>query len=559
MVLTEEQKRLAEAVVLGLFVATVLNFLASALLSQVSVMSMGFFSSAVGIGAALAFLRYRYIGPLNRFNMTLYDRLAKVQGAQAPGMDAGEQQRPPAQECRHIIIQSTDRLLETAETLTDSGSGVAIAAAELSFTAEALTTQIEREAQGVDTIAESASRIEQIVDAASAAETLAEDARAASSRGLDALSAAAEQIRETNTQARATADSIGALNSKSEQIQQITAVISGIAEQTNLLALNAAIEAARAGEQGRGFAVVADEVRQLAKKSGDATREIGTMINEIGGGMHMAVDTVADLAELIEQSAQRTDAVGHQLHEINERVDAMNAKVGAIAADAEASRSDVAQIDSAIRSIGKHLTETRQEMGGVGAKAQRLSEMAESMIGQVLPLTPSSFHHEMCQLAQWAAAEVSMRFEDAIAQGQLRVDDLFDRNYRLIPDTDPPKYHTRFDAFTDDALPPIQEPVLKRHREIAYAGAVDDKGYFPTHNERYSRPLTGDYASDLLNNRTKRIFDDRTGSRCGSHEEPFLLQTYKRDTGEVMHDISAPIYIKGRHWGGFRIGYRSVS
>ena len=108
-------------------------------------------------------------------------------------------------------------------------------------------------------------------------------------------------------------------------------------------------------------------------------------------------------------------------------------------------------------------------------------------------------------------------------------------------------------------LPDIQEPLLQQHSTIAYAGAVDDHGYFPTHNRRYSRALTGNYDIDLANNRTKRIFSDRTGSRCGSSREPFLLQTYKRDTGEVMHDVSAPIYVRGRHWGGFRIGYKSAA
>ena len=94
--------------------------------------------------------------------------------------------------------------------------------------------------------------------------------------------------------------------------------------------------------------------------------------------------------------------------------------------------------------------------------------------------------------------------------------------------------------------------------QLAYAGAVDSNGYFPTHNRKFSQPLTGNYERDLVNNRTKRIFSDRTGKRCGSNTKPFLLQTYQRDTGEVMHDLSAPIYVKGRHWGGFRVGYRSM-
>ena len=69
--------------------------------------------------------------------------------------------------------------------------------------------------------------------------------------------------------------------------------------------------------------------------------------------------------------------------------------------------------------------------------------------------------------------------------------------------------------------------------------------------------MTGDEKKDFVSNRTKRVFGDPVGKRCGDHELPFLLQTYRRDTGEIMHDISAPVHVKGRHWGGVRIGYRT--
>ncbi|HEX9023978.1 MAG TPA: methyl-accepting chemotaxis protein, partial [Geobacteraceae bacterium] len=73
----------------------------------------------------------------------------------------------------------------------------------------------------------------------------------------------------------------------------------------------------------------------------------------------------------------------------------------------------------------------------------------------------------------------------------------------------------------------------------------------------YSQPLTGDVKKDKDGNRTKRIFNDRTGIRAASNQEPFLLQTYMRDTGEVMNDMSTPIIIGGKQWGGVRIGYLS--
>ena len=105
-------------------------------------------------------------------------------------------------------------------------------------------------------------------------------------------------------------------------------------------------------------------------------------------------------------------------------------------------------------------------------------------------------------------------------------------------------------------LPAIQEPILSDNPDYVYALVSDINGYVPTHNDRFCQPLTGDPVQDLAGNRTKRIFDDRVGSLAGRHTEPFKLQTYRRDTGELMFDMSVPIYVDGQHWGGIRIGYR---
>jgi len=105
----------------------------------------------------------------------------------------------------------------------------------------------------------------------------------------------------------------------------------------------------------------------------------------------------------------------------------------------------------------------------------------------------------------------------------------------------------------------IQEPCLAGQEGLGFAIACTPQGYVPTHNQAFSQPLTGDPQHDTLHNRTKRKFDDRTGIRCGSHQQPVLLQTYTRDTGELMHDLSVPIMVKGRHWGGLRLGYKPES
>ena len=81
--------------------------------------------------------------------------------------------------------------------------------------------------------------------------------------------------------------------------------------------------------------------------------------------------------------------------------------------------------------------------------------------------------------------------------------------------------------------------------------------YVATCNDHLSQPLTGDYETDLVNNRTKKIYDDRPGKKASENTKQLLLQTYKRDMGDVMHDLSVPIHVSSRHWGCFRIGFKA--
>jgi methyl-accepting chemotaxis protein len=200
---------------------------------------------------------------------------------------------------------------------------------------------------------------------------------------------------------------------------------------------------------------------------------------------------------------------------------------------------------------------TEAELPLASKSAMVLAERAEGLFDVAIASGAPTSHDAIRLIAQHAADEVGRLFERAVASGEISHAALFDRHYRPIPNTNPPKHATMFDGFTDRMLPALQEKILADMPQLAYAGAVDNNGYFPTHNLKFSKPLTGDYETDLVNNRTKRIFNDRTGARCGANTKPFLLQTYKRDTGEVMHDLSVPIYVGGKHWGGFRIGYRS--
>jgi len=152
-------------------------------------------------------------------------------------------------------------------------------------------------------------------------------------------------------------------------------------------------------------------------------------------------------------------------------------------------------------------------------------------------------------LARTGAAAAAKVLSDALKKGELTEEQLFDVNYQLIPGTEPPKYHTKYDRYTDANLPPIQDVYLE-DKVVVYAVASDRNGYVPTHNTIVSRTGIGNNPQ-----RTKRIFDDPVGIAASQNQEPYLLQVYRRDTGEVMWDISSPIFVNGRHWGAFRLGF----
>ena len=152
------------------------------------------------------------------------------------------------------------------------------------------------------------------------------------------------------------------------------------------------------------------------------------------------------------------------------------------------------------------------------------------------------------------AKMVGRVLDEAIDNGVFSVKDAFDTDYVQIPGFNPPKYHTKYDSYLDKAILGVEDEFLK-DQSVVFAVAVDRNGYLPTHNTRFQQPITGDAEKDLVGNRTKRIFNDPVGIAAAHNTKEAFQQVYHRDTGEVMWDISSPIVVKGKHWGGFRIGF----
>ncbi len=357
--------------------------------------------------------------------------------------------------------------------------------------------------------------------------------------------------RNTDSGNSAVADVVTAMDNISQhssQIGEFTDIIDQLAFQTNLLALNAAVEAARAGDQGRGFAVVATEVRTLAQRSADAAKEISDYVGR-------SVDSVAEGRQSVSNAQSSMVKIGESVSTLEELIQS----VSDTTLSQETCLDDVHNTVEKLGVFGQKNERMSKEVLGISDElnydAGYLMETVKmfSITGDEFT---HPFHRAMAQEACSAARTIGRLFEWGIENGQVSADDLFNPTYTAINGTDPQKHNTGFDAFCDRHLPEIQEPIFELDAGIAFAMAADCNGYVPTHVRAHCQPLTGDYSTDLVGNRTKRIFSDHVGRTVGRHQRDYMLQVHRRDTGEIMFDMSAPIYVNGTHFGGFRIGYK---
>ncbi len=440
---------------------------------------------------------------------------------------------------------------------------VMIGAAETAYFVDSVKKKIDHDVAAVRAMVSDAEEVARstarIADNAGQAAAVAAQVKTDSAAGRREVDDGLQRISSARGQAEAAASTMVSLQEKSKGIAGFTAVIAEISARTNLLALNAAIEAARAGEHGRGFAVVAGEVRQLAQRTKEATDEISVSVRAITAEASQASTAMGELTAAVGAATGNVERVHAMLGKIEQSSSVSEREIGAIADAARQHVATTRSIMEALTLVRDSLRSTDEALPQAAQAANALAEQAESIAGALSESGVATAHDAIRVAAQQAAGAVGEVFSRAIREGRISREALFAREYTPIPGTDPVKHTTAFDSFTDQVLPPIQEGLLAALPQLAYAGAVDSKGYFPTHNKKFSQPLTGDYDIDIVHNRTKRIFSDRTGQRCGTNTRAFLLQTYKRDTGEVMHDLSAPIHVDGRHWGGFRIGYKSMA
>lgn len=383
-----------------------------------------------------------------------------------------------------------------------------------------------------------------------------------SGRNLEAASNSMtelQQVRERMAQMESTVAEFSAtvrqLADGAKAIENIGSVIQGIAMQTNLLALNAAIEAARAGEAGRGFAVVAAEVRGLAGRVNAETREISDRSSAMIRLVQSTMAGTASISEGVTQSAARIDATTRSfetlVNDFRAMADTVQHIVGSIGELGSVNRD----MNARIGAMSESARAVHELMAHSAQRVDELRTSTETIQGSLAEFrTGGTVFDALVDATTQLRDDTAALLQRHAARGV----NVFDQDYRRIPDSNPPRFHTGYDTQLEGDLQALYDALLQRLDGCLYALAVDTNGYAPAHNRRFSEPPTGDYEHDLAKSRHKRVFDDPVGIKLARNTKPFLFQSYLRDTGEVVNDLSMPIVIDGRHWGAVRVGFDST-
>lgn len=278
-------------------------------------------------------------------------------------------------------------LTETITQVRSAANELTLASEQLLSTSDSNNQQIRLQSSEAEQMAtainQMAATVNEVANYAASAASATRNADGEVATGNHVVSATASAIQNLARTLETAAESVQQVSTDSESIEKIIEVITSIAEQTNLLALNAAIEAARAGEHGRGFAVVADEVRSLATRTQDSTREIRGMIGKLQEGAGQAAKVMRESRQLAQQTVEQTGQAETALNKIRSEVTAINDMNAQIASASEEQSAVAEEVNQNINRIHNATLETSAGSEQVASSSRELATLANRLTNKV--------------------------------------------------------------------------------------------------------------------------------------------------------------------------------
>ncbi|MDL2210550.1 methyl-accepting chemotaxis protein [Desulfovibrio sp. OttesenSCG-928-O18] len=290
-------------------------------------------------------------------------------------------------EKQRAIEESSQRIAEVAASAQEVAHSVSSASTEISVQVEQASrgsaVQRDRVGETATAMAEMNATVVEVARNAAATSKTTEEAKEKAQEGATVVSELMLGVTEVTTLAGAVKDGMASLGRQADGIGTIINVINDIADQTNLLALNAAIEAARAGEAGRGFAVVADEVRKLAEKTMEATSEVGSVIRGIQKETMESMVSVDNAAEAVMRVSGLAGQAGESLTAIVSLVEGAAGQVQSIATAAEEQSATSNEINAAVGDVARISDETSSAMHEAAKAVEDLAAQANTLQGLI--------------------------------------------------------------------------------------------------------------------------------------------------------------------------------
>lgn len=417
----------------------------------------------------------------------------------------------------------------------------------------------EEHAELAATIAALEAEQRQVTDASDEARMLSQKAVERLLRGTDLIRSSLGKVGQLLATVDTLAQHVTGLAAAMEQVRRTSQDIGRIAETTNILAFNAMIEARRAGEAGRTFAVVADEVKSLANDTRKATQEIARTVEALGQEAEQVSSRIASGAQASDEARSSIASIEGTLGEVIgyvEEVDRQNAMIarttGGIGVHVDGVRRILASFDAAT-------LDNEAKLDTAHARMEQLEMTANVMFDNIVVAGLSPADSLMVERAQAAAAEIAGLTQAALASGELAESALFDRDYQLIPGSDPQRYATRLMPWADRTWRPVFDRITASDPQIMAVACTDMNGHLPAHLSEFSRQPTGDKTHDTRFCRNGRIILDAIDRKAKESRAPYMMAVYRQEGDgqryEVVRNVYVPLEIAGRRWGNLELAY----
>jgi methyl-accepting chemotaxis protein len=500
----------------------------------------------------ILFLRYMIVRPIRQIT-TIFDEISQGEGDLSRDIPlvTYDEIRDLSSGYNHFM----GKLRDIIGKVREQGVQIAVRSASVSKQVKETTSVSLQQGELSDAIyassQESTGATSEIADNAQTIQAATSQQLEQARTSLGRLQQAGDHIAVVDEKLTSFVATVQGLDEKSKGIEEVVGLIQSISNQTGLLALNAAVEAARAGEAGRGFAVVAEEVKNLSNQVSEATNNIATTLHDMIEGVRstqegteMISGHINSTKLVVDESCTMFTDMVNDFEKTHDSLHRISASVEQLSAASNMVHENITQV----KQLSGHVVSAMQQATDFSAELNDTTQTMQEMVSH-FTIGCGSFE-ETLLLARRYRDQLQEQIEALSRQGV----NVFDGQYRPIPGTDPVKYSTAYDRMFEQQFQAVYDDVVRQVNGGLFCLCVDRNGYAPTHNSFYSRPLTGDHETDLVQSRDKRLFNDPVGLAAARSTKSFLLQTYCRDTGELASDLSLPLLINGQHWGGLRVG-----